>query len=685
MKTFLICLLLLFTGIARAQILNIPDAALKNVLLSGYGNDAQGNSVYINTNGDNEIQVAEALAIYTLEIEALGPFTSIEGVEAFSNLRRFTCGANSLTDVSPVYQLTNLEVFHCSNNLLTTLDVSTLVNLTQLRCFNNQLTQLTFGSNSNLNNIECSENYFTTLDFSTLPALTTISFDTCPNLVWVSFKNGSTAPFTDFNPLNSSQIQYVCADRGEEDYIVQQFLAYSIIVNANTYCSFTPGGDYNTITGTLRFDGNSNGCDATDATQSFIKVKIDDGTNAGYTFTDANGDYTFYTQAGTFTVMPEFEDNQYFIALPAQVIFPAVDNSVATQDFCITADGIHSDVEVVMMPVIAARPGFDALYKIVYKNKGNQVQSGTVSCGWDASILYPVALTPYPDGMAPGTYSWNYSNLQPFENREILMTLNVNSPTQMPPVNSGDILLFTASVSTAYTDETPGDNYYEFNQRVVNSLDPNNIICIEGATETTDAIGDYLHYVVNFENTGTAPAEFVVITHDIDPAEFDINTVEVLNASNDVKARISGNRIEFALMNIHLGVADHGNILFKLKSRASLQEGDRVINQANIFFDYNSPLATNEATTVFGLLSTGNFTRDASVQVYPNPASNNVTVKADGNIQSVQLYDIQGRLLQTNIVNSSTSVLDISSRVGGMYFLKVTTNMGVTVEKIIKE
>lgn len=682
MKTILLYLLLFLSGMVSAQNIDFADGNFKyRLLLAGTLNnyiarDQAGQAIVIDTNNDGEIQVSEALTVYQLNINYADYMTNLNPL------------IERITDLGGIEYFTNLNRLTCSDNNLTFLNISALVNLQYFETSLNSLDTLNLDGLNNLNHIQVSDTNLTTLDFSSLPLLDQVTISNNSELTYLSLKNGfiSVTNPEFFALRNNPSLLYVCADEAEIDVVTNSLLGQPNVA-VSSYCSFTPGGDYNTITGTLTFDADGNGCDAADATQSFIKVKIDDGTNAGYTFTNAAGIYTFYTQDGTFTVTPEFEDNQFFTASPvsAQVVFPVVDNTIATENFCITPNGTHRDVEVVMVPLTNARPGFDALYKIVYKNKGNQVLSGRVSCGWDTAILSPVTLDPYPDGMEPNTYSWNYTDLQPFENREILMTLNVNSPTEVPAVNDGDVLPFTASVNSGYADDTPDDNYYEFNQTVVNSLDPNNIVCIEGDTETTDAIGDYLHYVVNFENTGTAPAEFVVITHDIDPAEFDVTTVEVLNASHDVKARINGNRIEFAFNGIQLGVAAHGNILFKLKSRASLQEGDVVVNRANIFFDYNNPLLTNDASTVFAILSAGSFTKDASVQVYPNPAKDVITVKADGTIQSLQLYDIQGRLLQTTIVNSNNELLNISSRTSGMYFIKVTTDRGVKVEKIIKE
>ena len=280
-----------------------------------------------------------------------------------------------------------------------------------------------------------------------------------------------------------------------------------------------------------------------------------------------------------------------------------------------------------------------------------------------------------------GTYSWSYTGLQPFENREILMTLNVNSPA----VNIGDVLPFTATVNSFSTDTYPNDNTYAFNQEVTGFYEPNNIVCIEGEKESTEAIGDYLHYVVNFKNTGTAAADFIVIKHEINPADFDISSLQVLNSSHKVVGRITGNTLEFIFSSIKLSAADHGNILFKLKTKQDLKEGDSVLNKASIYFDYNQPVQTNNANTTFEVLGTEDFIKDISVQVYPNPANNNINITAEDAIKTMQLYDVQGRILQTVQVNNTVAVFDISARASGIYFLKVQTVKGIKVEKIIKK
>ena len=121
---------------------------------------------------------------------------------------------------------------------------------------------------------------------------------------------------------------------------------------------------------------------------------------------------------------------------------------------------------------------------------------------------------------------------------------------ETPAVNIGDQLTFTAIVSPINGDENEADNFFTFNQIVVGSYDPNDIICLEGDTVSPSEIGKYLHYAINFENTGNYPAENIVVKDIIDATIFDVKSLQVLNSSDAVTARITGNVAEFIFQNI---------------------------------------------------------------------------------------------------------------------------------------
>ncbi len=94
---------------------------------------------------------------------------------------------------------------------------------------------------------------------------------------------------------------------------------------------------------------------------------------------------------------------------------------------------------------------------------------------------------------------------------------------------------------------------------------------------------------------------------------------------------------------------------------------------------------TNDANTTFQTLSRNDFEIDPSVKIYPNPSKGNVSVKANGIIKSVQLFDIQGRILETRMINEQELNMDISKYTNGVYFLKVLTDIGIKIEKLVKE
>ncbi|RZJ59975.1 MAG: T9SS type A sorting domain-containing protein, partial [Flavobacterium sp.] len=89
--------------------------------------------------------------------------------------------------------------------------------------------------------------------------------------------------------------------------------------------------------------------------------------------------------------------------------------------------------------------------------------------------------------------------------------------------------------------------------------------------------------------------------------------------------------------------------------------------------------------TTFQVLSRNGFQIDNSVKLFPNPSGGIVTIKADTLIKSIEFYDVQGRLLQSGTINRNEAVFDITRRNSGLYFLKIITENGSKVEKVIKQ
>lgn len=673
-----------------------------------------------------------------------GQLTSLD-VSTCTSLETLICSRNDLTSLN-ITGLTGITILYCNENELTSLDVSLFPNMSHLCCSDNALTSLDLTGLNQIVSLCYGNQSMAAVDISQLPNLvglsyagglaTTLNLDTSPllqsvwawnsnltqldvsnlplvnvvrlynniDLTYVNLKNGGQFYFN-ADPINnfSTRFQgnpnllYVCTNENDLAAInieLNGATADNGAAHTNTYCTFTPGGDYNTITGLIRFDADNNGCDTNDVMHPNMKIGIDDGTLQGETFTAEDGSYNFYTQAGNFIVTPEIENAAWFNFTPTTITIPFADdnNNLTTQNFCVTANGVHNDAEIVLFPSGVARPGFDSPYLLFIKNKGNQPLSGSVNLVFDDARTDFVSALPNADTVAPNSLTWNYTNLLPFETRTIALTLNINSPLETPAVNSNDILPFTATINPIVGDDLPEDNVFNLNQIVVNSFDPNDINCLEGEIVPPSEIGKYLHYVARFENTGNYQAENVVVKIVIDPTKYDVNTLQLLNTSHLADTKITGNIVEFIFRNINLApaagdppVGGHGTIMFKLKSKSTLVSGDEVSNKADIFFDYNAPITTNDARTTFALLSNPGFIKDASVVLHPNPTKGNLKIDTDHTIKSIELYDVQGRILQTSIENTTTAKLDITNKTNGIYFVKITTERGTNIEKVVKE
>ncbi len=702
MKKILPFLFVLIGLNAKAQIVNIPDPNFKNALLNY--------SPVIDLNFDGEIQITEAAATTSLNIESEN-ISDLTGIAYFTNLTHLYCPNNNLTslDVSALSNLyslycynnllsslnlnncAGLNVLNCSNmmgnvnnNQLTSLDLSGVPNLLfltcdgnpltslnpssctliqQITCRNNQLTSLNVSGLSSLTHVTCTGNMLTnvnvsgctalfyldcqnnqiaSLDLSTCNqfqqllcsnnqistinltgvtglthllcqqnVLTSLNVSGCPNLAYLdcrlnqltslNVKNGP-GTFAAFSAWDNPTLQYVCADEAEMSFVQNHFIQNNMLnVNINPYCSFTPGGSYNTINGTVRIDNNNNGCDASDPVIPELIVKINDGTNIGYTSSNSLGVYSFYTNAGNYTITPQTA-NPYFTITPASasINFATAGGNVQAADFCFAPNGVHPDLEISVIALSVARPGFDASYQLVYKNKGTTTLSGNVELIFDDARVNLMNANPVTATQSTNLLTWTYSNLAPFESRTIDIKFNLLPP---PSNNINDTLNLTANITPLAGDGTPGDNGFITRQVILGSFDPNDKSCLEGAGILVTDVGDYVHYLVRFQNTGTDTA-FNVVIKDLLTNKFNWNSFEVTKTSHSfVLRQTNNNKLEFIFENINLPDSNineplsHGFIAFKIKTIPTLVVGDSIKNSASIYFDFNLPVITNTATS----------------------------------------------------------------------------------------
>lgn len=195
-------LLLSFLGSlfgVQAQNVNIPDANFKAYLT--------GNTT-INSNGDGEIQVSEAAAYNNVLIVDNLNISDLTGIEAFTSITSLWCSNNQLTtlDVSSCAGLINLS---CGSNSLTSLTLNT--GLKYLFCDNNSLTSLDLSQVPLLEQLDCQSNSITTIDVSGCTGMTYFNAQN-NQLTDLNLANGNNTNFTTMYAVGNSGLTCITVD-----------------------------------------------------------------------------------------------------------------------------------------------------------------------------------------------------------------------------------------------------------------------------------------------------------------------------------------------------------------------------------------------------------------------------------------------------------------------------------------
>ena len=185
---------------------NFPDENFRNYLINETSYSAGSDGVFT----DAEIQNINLINVDNKDI------SSLKGIEFFTALKGLSCSNNQLTslDVSRCTALTSLscynnqltslnisgctalQTFYCGNNQLTSLDISGCTALGLLDCQNNQLTSLNISGCTALRTLFCSNNKLTSIDLSKNTQLENVDIANNPLAGVIEGSCGSNARYS---------------------------------------------------------------------------------------------------------------------------------------------------------------------------------------------------------------------------------------------------------------------------------------------------------------------------------------------------------------------------------------------------------------------------------------------------------------------------------------------------------
>ncbi len=332
-------------------------------------------------------------------------------------------------------------------------------------------------------------------------------------------------------------------------------------------------------------------------------------------------------------------------ALNELITFTSVDDSIRIWGLAVAGhDQTQTDVAVQFSQNAPPRPGFSHTVYGMANNMGG-VSTGpmTATMTFDPMMTF-VSADPSPTSVAGNMLTWTG---QPALTGYI-GAWSVNATFIVPNDTAllGDQVMTTLSVTQDTAEVDLENNTATIIQTVVGSYDPNDKL-VQPAGLYHIVNDDELHYTIRFQNTGTYPAETVVI-RDTLPLDVDILTLRLGPATHPYTYTVTGNgHLVFTFANINLPdsgsnePASHGMVSFSIKPILPLTLGQEITNVADILFDFNPPIRTPDATVVVtDEVGVKPATKPEVLSVFPVPAKNTLTAVVPSGFKPVSAFAI---------------------------------------------
>ncbi|MFT6707840.1 MAG: hypothetical protein ACJATF_002696 [Flavobacteriales bacterium] len=128
-------------------------------------------------------------------------------------------------------------------------------------------------------------------------------------------------------------------------------------------------------------------------------------------------------------------------------------------------------------------------------------------------------------------------------------------------------------------------------------------------------------------------------------------------------------------------MASHGFVKFKISQQTDNPIGSMIHNEADIYFDNNSPILTNDAWHTIGedyitttVSSNEVFVPNVSITNYPNPFGESTTFEISGeqyDKATLRIYDVMGRSIRSESFENNSLRFLRNGLVSGLYFYEI--------------
>ena len=351
----------------------------------------------------------------------------------------------------------------------------------------------------------------------------------------------------------------------------------------------------NYIEGRVFWDDDDNcSLDSTEMILPDLMVKVEPGPI--YQLADSEGFYKIPVDSGTFTVTVSGLNAlwEQTCATSYQVSFDTIYQTEDSLDFAFnTLYDCH--LMNITANILGSRVCVDNFICLPYCNDGTaDAEEVTIDLILDDNVS--ITASPIPYTQVGNQYTFEVGDVVAGECKTLYLNSFVACDAML-----GDSLCIEASILPAEDcGSLISNNTITKCREITNSYDPNDKQatvdqredCITEDTELID-------YLIRFQNTGNDIAYRVVITDQISE-KLDITSIQTIGNSHDFEWEIwNNNTIIWTFNNINLvdsstnQLASQGFVQFKIAPKTAIDINSKIENEANIYFDYNDPILTN--------------------------------------------------------------------------------------------
>lgn len=325
---------------------------------------------------------------------------------------------------------------------------------------------------------------------------------------------------------------------------------------------------------------------------------------------------------------------------------------------------------------------------ITYQNIGTTTENGIVE------YKYPAGMTLVSSTISPLTHignkiTFSVGSLSPGAGGTIYIVMKTPMSFTL-----GSIKCDTAVILPISGDIAQGNNTSYECDSVVASWDPND------KTPNPKGIGpdgnippstSEIGYLIRFENEGNWRTYRVRVEDEIDPS-FDINSLMIGDVSHAFRLVRNGSKLIWYFDNIELTPKSvnpdksHGYIQYTLQLKSGLALGTQLKNTAYIYFDANPAIITNTTKNTLknadGSASVRAMNADDRLDFNWTINGDKISLTSPSRMQAIRVYDISGKLLLDQAVNSDTYEVSNATITSGIYIVHVEIDNQTVIKKI---